>query len=141
MAGKYGSGSIAISVDDGPGGTLRNITAHVLSISGIKIEQITEQSNPFGTTNEAHTPVDMQRVPDIDIEGFFDTTATTGPHVVLGDPDNGPQDSTRSFRFEPGDSKQFNVETRLVEYEVLGKVGSLTRYRAKLRQAGAGAWT
>lgn len=138
--GKQGSSGIVITYDDGPGGTPRTMTPFILSIGGIKIEQINEQSNPFGTSNEAHTPTGMQRVPDIEVEGHFDTTATTGPHVVFGSPDSSPQGSTRTFTFSPGDSKTFTMETRLVSYEVLGQNGNLTRYKAVIRQAGAGAW-
>ena len=141
MAGKYGSGSIVITYDDGPGGTARTITPYVTAIGGVKVEQITEQTNPFGTTSEAHTPVGMQRVPDITLEGFYDTTATVGPHVVFGAPDDGPQDDTRTFTFAPGDSKTFTMESRLVDYEVTGQNGQLTKYKATIRQAGAGAWS
>lgn len=141
MAGKYGSSSLVITYDDGPGGTARTITPYVLQIGGIKVEAITEQTNPFGTTSEAHTPTGMTRTPDIEIEGHFDTTATTGPHVVFIAPDDGPQDSTRTFTFAPGDSKTFTMETRLVSYEVLAQNGNLTKYKAVIRQAAAGAWT
>jgi hypothetical protein len=141
VAGKYGSPSLAITYDDGPGGTSRTVTPFILSIGGIKVEAITEQSNPFGTGNEAHTPTGMVRTPDIEVEGHYDTTATTGPHVVFGTPDDGPQDSTRTFTFAPGDSKTFTMETRLVSYEVIGQNGNLTRFKAVIRQAGLGAWT
>lgn len=140
MAGKYGSASVQIQYDDGPGGTLRDVTSQILTIGGIKVEQITEQTNPFGTDYEAHTPVGVQRVPDITIEGLYDTTATTGAHPVFGTPDDGPQDSTRSFSFTPGDGKTFTMETRLVDYEIVAQNGALTRYRATIRQAGKGAW-
>jgi len=141
MPGKYGSGSLVITFDDGPGGSPQTITPYVLTIGGIKVESITEQSNPFGTTAEAHTPAGMQKVGDIAIGGFYDTTATSGPHVVFKSPDVGPQDATRTFTFAPGDSKTFTMECRLVSYEVKGDNGKLTRYEAVIRQAGAGAWT
>jgi len=141
MAGKYGSASVSITYDDAPGGTGRDITPYVTSMGGVKVEQLTEQTNPFGTSFEAHTPVGMQRVPDIGLEGFFDTTATTGPHVVLGTPDDGPQDATRTLVIVFGDGKTFTIETRLADYEVLGQVGALTKYRATVRQAGAGVWS
>lgn len=141
MAGKYGSASISITYDDGPGGTGRDVTAHVLTMGGVKIEQLTEQTNPFGTAYEAHTPVGVQRFPDVPFEGLFDTTATTGPHVVFGTPDTSPQASTRTLVIVFGDSKTMTVETRLVDYEVLGQVGALTRYRATVRQAGLAAWS
>jgi hypothetical protein len=141
MAGKYGSSSVVITYDDAPGGTPQTVTPYITAIGGVKVEQITEQSNPFGTGSEAHTPTGMQRVPDIPVDGFFDTTATEGPHVVFGTPDDGPQDATRTFTFAPGDSKTFTMETRLVDYEVLVQNGLLTKFKATIRQAGAGAWT
>lgn len=141
MAGKYGSPSIVITYDSTAGGSPQTITAYVTSISGIKKEAITQQSNPFGVAYEDNTPTGVHKVSDITIGGFYDTTATSGPHVVFGDPDDGPQDSTRTFTFAPGDSKTFTMETRLVSYEVLGKNGNLTEYQAVIRQAGAGTWS
>lgn len=140
MPGKYGSNSIAVTYDDA-GGTPRTVTPYILSIGGIKIEAITEQSNPFGSSAEAHTPTGMTRTPDIPIEGHFDTTATSGPHVVFGAPDSSPQAATRTLTFTPGDGKTFTMESRLVDYEVLGQNGNLTKYKATIRQAGLGAWT
>lgn len=136
---KYGSASVKIEYDDAPGGSLVDVTAHVLSIGGMTIEQITEQSNPFGTSAEAHTPVGVQRVPDIEIEGFYDDTASTGPDAVFGAPDDGPNDATRTLAVTVG-ARKFTMETRLVSYTVLPQNNQLTRYRATIRQAGAGAW-
>jgi hypothetical protein len=140
VPGKYGSPSVAVSYDDGPGGTIRVITPFVTSIGGVKKEALTEQTNPFGVAFESHTPTGLSRVPDITIEGIWDTTATTGPHVVFGTPDTDPQGATRTLIFAPGDSKTFTVETRLVDYEVLAQNGNLTKYKATVRQAGNGVW-
>lgn len=141
MAGKYGSASWAVQYDDSPGGTLRTMTAHVLTLGGIKIEQLTEENNPFGQAYVSNTPVGVQKFNDVPVEGFFDTTATTGPHVVFGTPDSDPNGSTRTLTVTPGDSKSMTVETRLVDYEVIGSFGKLTRYRATIRQAGLAAWS
>jgi hypothetical protein len=141
MAGKYGPASVGVHCDDAPGGTLRDVTAHVQTIGGLKIEQITEQSNPFGVAYEAHTPVGVQKFNDVEIGGIWDTSATTGPHVVFGTTDDDPQDATRSFRVIPGDSKQLNVEVRLVSFELVLTGGRLTGYKAVVRQAGLAAWT
>ena len=141
MPGKYGPASVALSYDDGPGGTLRNVTAHALTIGGIKIEQITEETSPFGVNYESNTPIGKQKFNDVAIAGLFDTTATTGPHVVFGDPDDSPQDATRTLTFTPGDSKTCTVETRLVSYEVKPDKGGLTRFEAVVRQAGLAAWS
>lgn len=141
MAGKYGSASVVITYDASAGGSPQTITPYVTSISEIGVEQINEKSTVFGIAYDTNTPVGVQMLPDITIEGFYDTTATSGPHVVFSDPDDGPQDSTRTFTFAPGDSKTFTVETRLASYKVIATVGQLSKYRAVLKQAGAGAWT
>jgi len=141
MAGKYGSASVAISYDDGPGGTLRAVTAHVLSIGGIKIEQISEENSPFGQAYESNTPVGKQRFADVEIAGNWDTSATTGPHVVFGAPDSDPNGSTRTLTIVPGDSKSMTVETRLVSYEVVLTDGKLSGYKAMVKQAGLAAWS
>lgn len=141
MPGKYGSASAAISYDSTAGGALQNITAHVLTIGGLKIEQITEENSPFGQAYESHTPVGKQKFGDVTIVGNWDTSATSGPHVVFGDPDDGPQDATRTLTIAPGDLKSLTVETRLVSYEVQLSDGKLTGYTAVVRQAGLAAWS
>lgn len=139
---KFGSSTIAVTYDDGPGGTPRTVTPYINSIGGIKLEQINEMTMPFGQAYESHTPVGVQRMPDVVVEGWFDNTATTGPHVVFGTPDDSPADATRSFTFSPNSGTQlFSVETRLVDYEVIANNGQLSRFRATIRQAGLGAWT
>lgn len=127
---KYGSASVTITMDDGPGGTGRVITPYVTSISGVKLEAITQQSNPFGVAWEQHTPTGVSKVPPITIQGFFDDTATVGPHVVFIAPDDGPADLERSLVIVFGNSKTASMEGRLVSYEVLGKNGNLTEYAA-----------
>ncbi len=141
MAGKYGSPSVTVTYEDAPGGTGRNITSHILKLGGVKVESLTEMNMPFGASSEAHTPTGVTRTPDIPIEGNWDTTATTGPHVVFGAVDDGPQDATRTLVIVFGDSKTFTIETRLVEFEVIAEDGKLTGYKALIRQAAAGAWT
>lgn len=140
MAGKYGASSVAITIDDAPGGSSQDITAYVLSIGGIKREAITQESHPFGVAYDKNLPTGHVRVPDIEIMGRFDTTATSGPHVVFKSPDTDPNGGTRTFTFTPGDSKTFTMEVVLVSYEVLAQNGNLTDYKAVIRQAGDGAW-
>jgi len=143
MAGKYGSASSTtmIQYDDGPGGTLRNVTAHVLTIGGLKIEQINEENSPFGQAYESNTPVGKQKFGPVVIEGNWDTTATTGPHAVFGTPDSDPNGTLRTLTITPGDSKTLTCETRLQDYELILTDGKLTRYRATVVQAGLAAWS
>jgi hypothetical protein len=141
MAGKYGSQSVTITYDDGPGGTGRAVTNFVLQMGGVKITAVTEPSHAFGDSWEEHTPVGIGRMEALDLEGHWDTTATTGPHVVFIAPDDGPQDSTRTLVVVFGDSKTMTVETRLTAYEVLGVNGNLTRFKASILPTGAPAWS
>jgi hypothetical protein len=141
MGGKYGSASAVISYDSTPGGSLINVTAHVLTIGGLKIEQITEENSPFGQAYESSIPVGKQRFPDVEIAGNWDTTASTGSHAVFGTPDTDMNGATRTLTVAPGDSKSLTVETRLVSYELVLTDGKLTGYKAVVRQAGLAAWS
>ena len=143
MAGKYGSASVAITYDSTPGGSPQTITPYVREIGGVKVEAITQQSNPFGTSWEEHTPSGVAKVSDVALHGFFDTTASVGPHVVfmIQSGDRDPQGALRTLTFAPGDGKTFTAETRLLSYEVIGKNGNLTEYEAMIRISGAGTWS
>jgi len=141
MPGKYGSASVTITYDDGPGGTGRVITGHVLTMSGAKITSAMQASHAFGDGWEESTPSGLMKMDPVTVTGFFDTTATTGPHVVFIAPDDGPQDSTRTLVMVFGDSKTMTVETYLVSYEVLGKNGALTEFSAVIQPTGTATWS
>src|SRR5437667_4413316 len=96
-AGTHGSTEIAISYDDGPGGTLRVITPYVTSFGGIKLSALQQKTTNFVSTVEVMTPTGMSVIAQITIGGFFDDTATVGPHIVFIAPDTSPQASTRSL--------------------------------------------
>ncbi len=139
MAGKYGSASAAVTIDD-HGGTPRIITAHVLTIAGMKITQITEENSPFGVAYEQNTPVGKQKFGPVTIHGNYDTSATTGPHVVFSTLETTPQDSTRTLVIAPGDGKTLTVEVYATEYELIMTDGKLTGYTATVVQAGLAVW-
>lgn len=141
MAGKYGSASVTVTLDSTAGGSGQAITNHVLSMGGAKITSAMEASHAFGDSWEESTPVGLKKAEPITLEGHWDTTATTGPHAVLSDPDDDPADGTRTLVVVFGDSKTFTVETRLMSYEVLAQVGNLTRFRAELIPTGAAVWS
>ena len=140
MAGKYGSASITVAYDDGPGGTARTITAFVLTMGGVKITSNMQNATAYGDTVEKMLPTGMLKLEQIELSGLWDTTATTGPHVVFLAPDDGPQDATRTLTVVFGDSKTWTSEGYLVSYEVLGQVGALTEFKAVLQQ-NSGAWS
>lgn len=140
MPGKYGSASAVVTIDD-HGGTPRIITAHVLSIGGLKIAQITEENSPFGMANEQNVPVGKQKFGPVPIHGNYDTSATTGPHVVFSTLETTPQDATRTLVVSPDGVKNLTVEGYVVEYEPILTDGKLTGYNALFVQAGLAAWT
>jgi len=127
-------------MDDAPGGTGRVITPYVTSLSGVKLEAITEESTPFGSAWETHHPTGVSKAAPITFQGFFDDTAAVGPHVVFIAPDDGPADATRTLVVVFGNSKTATMEGYLQSYEVIGKAGGLTEYTA-VYQPNSLAWS
>lgn len=136
MAGKYGSASVSISLDDAAGGTPRVISGYVTSDVGAKIIQAIEETHGMGDAWIERTPTGIGDVEIPQFEGFWDTTATTGPHAVFLTPDSDPNGGTRTLVLGFGDSKTFTCETRLTSYEVLAQRGNLTKFRAQLVVTG-----
>ena len=128
MAGKHGSTSVTVTLEDSPGGTARTIT------SGM------QESTAYGDTFKKQLPTGVKEIAQITMSGFWDTTATTGSHVVFGTPDDGPQDDTRELVIVFGDSKTFTADCYLVSYEVMASPGSLTKFTAVL-QVNSGVWS
>lgn len=142
---KYGSSSITISIDDAPGGVLRDVTQHILTVSGIKIENILQPSHAFGDAWEEMLATGLARVPPLTFTGFFDDAATTGPHVVfrVNSADRSPSAATRTLTMAvaAGAGNSFSVEGHMASYEVLGKNGNLTEFAAVFQPSGSGAWS
>lgn len=138
----FGSGSVAISITDAPGGTLRVITPYVREIGGIKVEAMQQRSESFGDLWHEFTPTGMKAVSAVSIKGLYDDTATLGPHVVFRDPDDGPSDANRSLVVAFGGTNgTATVGVRVISYEVLGKNGNLTEYEAMVQPTGSLAWS
>jgi hypothetical protein len=83
----------------------RSSPAHVRTIGGLKISQITEENSPFGVAYETNTPVGKQRMGPVTIEGDFDTAATIGSHAVFGTLETTPSDATRTLDVSPDGTK------------------------------------
>jgi hypothetical protein len=140
---KYGSSVVTVTIDDSPGGTPRIITPYVNTISGLSIESITQQTNPFGTTNEEHTPVNMTKVADIVLSGFFDDTASVGSYTVLKPVagDLAVSSVGRTLVVLSATGATFTITVHLCKFEVTNKNGNLTEYSCTLRQKSAGVWS
>lgn len=139
---KYGSTSVTITYDDGPGGTGRDVTQHVTEIGGIKVKAIQADTAAFSDIWGESTPTGFKEVDDVVIKGFYDDAATTGPHVVFRDVDDSPTDATRTLVVALGGTNgTFTIETRLTDYQVAPKNKGLTEFEATVRPTGSGAWS
>lgn len=140
---KYGSSTVAVSIEDSPGGTARVITPYVQTIGGIAVESITQQTNPFGTSSEAHTPVGMTKTPDITISGFYDDTELVGSWTVLKPNalDIAPGSAGRELIITAVTGNTFTIHVHLVKMEITCKNGALVEYAATVRQMGTGVWS
>jgi hypothetical protein len=142
-AGKHGSSEVTFSIDDAPGGAPQVMTNYLLTIGGAKIENILQPSHAFGDSWAEMLSTGFAQVPEIPVTGFFDDTASTGPHNVfqVKAADRSPQAATRTVAMGFGNSTSFGGEAVMKSYEVLGKNGNLTEFAAVIQPVGAWAWT
>jgi hypothetical protein len=140
--GKQSSTSVTVTYDDSAGAP-QVITGFIMDLGGAEIEMELESSDSFGDAWREKTPTGMWTSPPIQVKGHFDTTATTGPHVVLRPvaADALPGAATRTLAIAFGDSKVFTVETRLNKYRVVPSNGKLTAFEATITPTGAAVWT
>jgi hypothetical protein len=140
---KYGSDVVAVTLTEASQGTARTITPYVQTISGIAVEAITQQTNPFGTASEGHTPTGMTKTPDIVLSGFYDDASNVGSWTVMkpAAADISPSSTGRTLVVTAVTGNTFTITVHLVKMEVILKNGSLCEYAATLRQMAAGAWS
>lgn len=136
---KYGSASVTVTMDDS-GGTPRAVTPYVQTMGGLKIETITQDTNPFGGSAEKPTSVGVYKSITIPITGFFDDTATVGPHVVFGTISSTVAAASRTLVVATGGGT-YTVECIVTGYEVMPKNGALTEYAATLQTVAVAAWS
>jgi len=143
---KHGPQEVTVTIADAPGGSARVITPYVNTIGGIGLENITQATNPFGTTSEQHTPVGIDKTADITINGFFDDTALVGPKVVFFTQATWAQDKAsasvgRVLTILCATGMTFTITVHLVKAELGLKKDGLTEYTATVRQKSAGVWS
>lgn len=143
---KYGPSVVTVTIDDAPGGTPRIITPYVTSIGDIGLESITQQTNPFGVTSEQHTPVGLDKTPDVPLSGFLDDTASVGPKAVFflaasWALDKAPASVGRVLIILAATGMTFTITVHLVDAKLGLKKDGLTEYTAVLRQKSAGVWS
>lgn len=137
MAGKYGPADVTVTLEDAPGGTARNLESFILNGIAAKTLARMVQTDGLGAIWEIFTPTGKKAVDPITIGGVWDTTATTGSHVVLKDVDDGPQDDGRELIINFGDSKTLTVDIRLMSYTILASNDTIQMFEAEMQPTGA----
>lgn len=128
---KYGSDDLKVEFDNS-GGTLVDMSAHVIEINGFSKQAVLEESTPFGADWEASLFSGVKLVDDVELTGFYDDTAATGPDAIfnsLGD--------TRTLKLTWGSTKSSSVEAIIAQYDRNPAVKESTKYTVTLKPTGA----
>ena len=129
---KYGSDDLVIEFDNS-GGTLVNMTAHVTEINGFSVQAVLEESTPFGVAWEESLFSGVKLADDVELTGFYDDTAATGPDVIFG----GGLGQTRTLQITWGAAKTSSVEAIIAQYDRNPAVKESTKYTVTLKPTGA----
>lgn len=132
MAKYLVQGNMTVSVDDS-GGTLRDITAHVTSITDFGQEYNSVDDTTFADTAESAV-AGIERSQGFTIEGFLDDTATTGSDVVLND---APGNIRTVKLIARSSTRSFSAEMLCTSYKAMGSLGDYVRFQATFQQDGA----
>lgn len=134
MAFTHGKDAV-FSVDDS-GGTLRDLSAFVDTVSGLPGARQLSEVTAFGDEGVKNIP-GLQNVP-FTVSGHFDPTATTGPNAVLNSLRTAS--STASFEYGPEGSgsgaTKFSGEAWLSNYTVDASVSEKVSFSAEFQVDG-----
>lgn len=134
---KYGSADVVIEIDGADGGALVNISQHVQEINDISVERLMEdESQTFGDAWFEALQTGIRRMQPIEISGYYDDTAITGPDAILNVAAI-THAVTRTFAVTYGSTKKTTVEVWIAKYVRKPTRGKLTRYSATLTPTGA----
>ena len=123
---------------DNSGGSLVDISQHVLTLGDFKVEQITEEKHSFGDLWEEHLPVGVGRLPALPIGGLYDDTAATGPNALFGGQiPISPATASRTLKITWLADKTSSVETTLLDFTRSADRSALTKYTATVQPTGA----
>ena len=133
---KYGAANTKIEFDL-VGGTPQDMSTYITEINGIDIEAITEDSTPFGSAWQQALATGNFKMADVELGGYYDDAATTGPDVVFNVLAVGPAAVTRTLKVTYGSTKCTSVEVLIVKYTRLPARNGITKFKVLLRPTGA----
>ena len=121
---------------DNAAAALVDITAHVLAINDVDVEQLLEEMRPLGATMDTYMPVGVGKVAPVELTGLYDDAAD-GPDDLFGDrmPET-PASVTRTLKITWVGAKTTSVETHLVRYVRKVDKNGLTKYTVTLQPSG-----
>lgn len=127
----YGSDDVAIVFDNSAGTTV-SVTQSILSVSGIDVEAILEETHTFGDSWVEQSAVGLSRVGDITLQGNYDDDSDTGFNFMFKN-----VGETRTIQILFGAAKTFTAETVIKNYRRMPSRGALTKAEAVLSVTGA----
>jgi hypothetical protein len=134
---KYGPASLKVEYDNS-GGTLVDISQHVLEINDVSVENLVEMTRSFGDSWDESLPIGVGKMSDVTMSGVYDDTAATAPDALFGNriPEL-PGANTRTLKLTWGGTKTTSVETVLIKYDRTADRTALTKWSVTLRPTGA----
>jgi len=128
---------------DNSSGTLLDMSAYVTAFGGIKFAAPTQDVTPAGSSVAANAWVKnifagIFNGADIQIDGVYDDTASTGPDVIFNDLGcKATAGGTRTLTVTYGGSKTTTIETIITAYDRNIVKGQPTTYTVTLTPTGA----
>ena len=133
---KRGSNEVVVEYDNA-GGTLVDITQHVLELSSLDVEIVLEDSHSFGDSWAEALAVGLRKLADVTIMGFYDDAASPAPDALFqGNIPTGPASTSKTLKITFGGTKTLSVETFIAKYRRIPKRGEITKYEVVLRPTG-----
>lgn len=133
---KYSGANTVIEFDNA-GGSLVDMSQYILEMNGIDVEALFEDSHTFGDSWRERLPAGFRQVDDIELSGFYDDTATTGPDVIFNAPAATVSTASRTLKVTFGGTKTASVECFIKKYSRKPVRATITRFSVTLTTTGA----
>lgn len=127
----YGYDDLSVIFDNSAGTTV-NISQSCLSVSGVDIEAILEETHAAGDSWVEQTAVGLNRIGDITLQTLYDDDADTGSNFMFKN-----IGETRTLQIGWGAAKTVTFETVIKNYRRMPSRGALTKAEVVLTPTGA----
>ncbi len=140
-SGRFGPSSVTFTIEESAGGTVRTMTAFILSGLSVKTNAPQMETTTLGDSSVKRTPIGILDTEDISLNMIWDTTSSTGTHVVFLTLDIDPQAAGREAVIVFGDGKTWTGDVRLISREVVASLDSIQVINVVLSPTGTGVWS